>query len=110
MSLRYSFRHLFFGGKINKQRLYKILEDLDSANGGETTDITAIKNAIGKSTSGSETGFYKDIKDINTAIGVATSGSETGIRKDIVDINTAIGDESTEGSILARIKALEDAS
>ena len=87
MSLRYSFRHLFFGGKINKQRLYKILEDLDNANGGETTDITAIKNAIGKSTSGSETGFYKDIKDINTAI----------------------GDESTEGSILARIKALEDA-
>lgn len=109
MSLRYSFRHLFFGGKINKQRLYKILEDLDDANGGETTDITAIKEAIGKSTSGSETGFYKDIKDINTAIGVATSGSETGIRKDIVDINTAIGDESTEGTILARIKALEDA-
>ena len=87
MSLRYSFRHLFFGGKINKQRLYKILEDLDDANGGETTDITAIKEAIGKSTSGSETGFYKDIKDINTAI----------------------GDESTEGTILARIKALEDA-
>lgn len=87
MGLRYSFRHLFFGGKLNKRRLYNILEDLDSANSGETTDITAIKQAIGKSTSGSETGFYKDIKDINTAI----------------------GDESTEGTILARIKALEDA-
>lgn len=116
MSLRYSFRHLFFGGKLNKRRLYNILEDLDSANGGETVDITALKEAIGKSTSGSETGFYKDIKDINTAIGVATSGSETGIRKDIVDakgditaLETAIGDESTEGTILARIKALEDA-
>lgn len=109
MSLRYKFHHLFFGGKINKKRLYKVLEDLDSANSGESTDISAIKEAIGKSTSGSETGFYKDIKDINTAIGVATSGSETGIRKDIVDINTAIGDESTEGTILARIKALEDA-
>ena len=110
MSLRYSFRHLFFGGKLRPRRLYQILEDLDEANGGETTDITAIKEAIGKSTSGSETGFYKDIKDINTAIGSSTSGSETGIHKDIVDINTAIGDESTEGTILARIKALEDAS
>jgi len=108
MSLRYSFRHLFYGGKIQKERLYKVLEDLDSANGGETTDINAIKQAIGKSTSGSETGFYKDIKDINTAIGVATSGSETGIRKDIVDINTAIGDEDTVGTILYRIKQLED--
>lgn len=65
MSLRYSFRHLFFGGKLNKRRLYNILEDLDSANGGESTDITALE--------------------------------------------TAIGDESTEGTILARIKALEDA-
>ena len=109
MSLRYKFHHLFYGGKLNKKRLYEVLKDLDDANGGETADITAIKNAIGKSTSGSETGFYKDIKDINTAIGVATSGSETGIRKDIVDINTAIGDESTKGTILARIKALEDA-
>ena len=87
MSLRYSFRHLFYGGKIQKERLYKVLEDLDSANSGETTDITAIKQAIGKSTSGSETGFYKDIKDINTAI----------------------GDEDTVGSILYRLKALEDA-
>ena len=87
MSLRYSFRHLFYGGKIQKERLYKVLEDLDSANSGETTDITAIKQAIGKSTSGSETGFYKDIKDINTAI----------------------GDEDTVGTILYRLKALEDA-
>ena len=87
MSLRYSFRHLFYGGKIQKERLYKVLEDLDSANSGETTDITAIKQAIGKSTSGSETGFYKDIKDINTAI----------------------GDKDTVGTILYRLKALEDA-
>lgn len=72
MSLRYSFRHLFFGGKINKQRLYKILEDLDSANGGDASDIEALEDSVGA-------------------------------------LETAIGDESTEGSILARIKALEDA-
>ena len=84
MSLRYSFRHLFFGGKIQRERLYKILEDLDSANGGETTDITALKTAVGD--------------------------SKSGLVKDVADINTAIGDESTEGTILARIKALEDAA
>ena len=132
MSLRYKFHHLFFGGKVNKKRLYQILEDLDDANGGETLDIKDIKDAIGKargegaggilkdvadikedigtSTSGSETGIHKSIVDINTAIGVSTSGSETGIHKSIVDINTAIGDDDTEGTILGRIKALENAN
>lgn len=83
MSLRYSFRHLFFGGKLRQKRLYKILEDLDEANGGETTDITALKTTVGDSNS--------------------------GLVKDVADIESAIGDESTEGTILARIKALEDA-
>ena len=83
MSLRYSFRHLFFGGKLNKRRLYNILEDLDSANGGESSDISALETVVGDSSS--------------------------GLVKDVADIETAIGDESTEGSILARIKALEDA-
>lgn len=83
MALRYTFRHLFYGGKIQKERLYKILEDLDNANGGETTDITALKTTVGDSTK--------------------------GLVKDTADLKTAIGDESTEGTILARIKALEDA-
>ena len=83
MSLRYKFHHLFFGGKINKKRLYQVLEDLDSANGGESTDISALKTVVGNSSS--------------------------GLVKDVADINTVIGDESTEGTILARIKALEDA-
>ena len=72
MGLRYSFRHLFFGGKLNKRRLYNILEDLDSATGGEATDIEALETSVEA-------------------------------------LETAIGDESTEGTILARIKALEDA-
>ena len=29
MSLRYKFHHLFFGGKIQKKRLFEILEDFD---------------------------------------------------------------------------------
>ena len=83
MSLRYSFRHLFYGGKIHKERLYKVLEDLDSANGGETTDISALKTTVGD--------------------------NKSGLVKKTADIETAIGSESTEGTILARIKALETA-
>lgn len=77
--------HRYKGGIL--RYLYDKVKALDSAQGGDDTDIAAIKEAIGKSTSGSETGFYKDIKDINAAI----------------------GDESTANSILGRIKALEDA-
>jgi hypothetical protein len=44
MSLRYSFRHLFFGGKLRPKRLYQILEDLDNSSGGSSdvaiSDIT----------------------------------------------------------------------
>ena len=86
MSLRYSFRHLFYGGKIQKERLYKVLEDLDASN----------------------TGDDKDIKDIQDAIGKASGDGAGGILKDVADINTALGDETTDGTILYRIKQLED--
>ena len=119
MGLRYSFRHLFFGGKLNKKRLYKILEDLDAANGGETIDISALKTTVGDTNSGlvkdtsalkttvgdAESGLVKDTSALKTTVGDA----ESGLVKSVADIETAIGDESTEGSILARIKALEDA-
>lgn len=83
MSLRYSFRHLFYGGKIQKERLYKVLKDLDDANGGETTDITALKTTVGDSSKG----LVKDIKDINDIIGDA--------------------DEPAQGTILYRLAQLE---
>ena len=87
MTLRYTFRHLFYGGKIQKERLYKVLEDLDASNTGDGTDISGIKQAIGK----------------------ASGDGAGGILKDVKDIQDAIGTESTENSILARIKALEEA-
>ena len=90
MGLRFSFRHLFYGGKIHKDRLYKILEDLDSAAGGDAADITELESDVGA---------------LQTTVGDSTGG----LVKDVADLETAIGDESTEGSILARIKALEDA-
>lgn len=100
MGLRFSFRHLFYGGKLHKDRLYKVLEDLDAANGGETTDITALKTTVGDA----DGGLVKDVADLETAVGDSTGG----LVKSVADINTAIGDESTAGTILARIKALED--
>ena len=88
MALRYTFQKLFYGGKIQKERLYKVLQDLDSANTGEGTDISDIKEAIGK----------------------ASGDGAGGILKDVKDIQDSLGDEDTEGTILARIKALEDAN
>lgn len=41
--------------------------------------------------------------------GEGSSYDDTEIKADISALETAIGDESTKGSILARIKALEDA-
>ncbi len=90
MGLRFSFRHLFYGGKLHKDRLYKILEDLDSAAGGDAADISELESDVGA---------------LQTTVGDSTGG----LVKDVTGLKTAIGDESTEGSILARLKALEDA-
>ena len=108
MSLRYTFRHLFYGGKIQKERLYKVLEDLDSANSGENTDIGNIKQAIGKASGDGAGGILKDVADLKNAVGSADT-DDGSLKKRCKTIETAIGDESTEGTILARIKALEDA-
>lgn len=68
---------------INKRLLEMILK-LQKENSSEGTDIAALKTTVG--------------------------GATSGLVKDVADIETAIGDESTEGTILARIKALEDAT
>lgn len=77
--------HRHKGGII--KYLYDKVKALDSASGGDETDIAEIKEAIGK----------------------ASGQGAGGILKDVKDIQDAIGDEETEGTILARIKALEDA-
>lgn len=53
-----------------------------------------------------DTEIKADITDLKTAVGDNTKG----LTKKVTDVEAAIGDESTEGSILARIKALEDAA
>ena len=66
--------------------LYDKVVALDSASGGDETDIAAIKAAIGT--------------DDTTA---------GGLKKRCADIETAIGDPENpaEGTILARLAALE---
>ena len=58
----------------------------------------------------SSKGLTKKVTDVETAIGKAEGTGAGGILKDVKDCKDAIGSESTEGSILARIKALEDAA
>lgn len=64
--------------------LYDKIVALDAASDGDETDITALKTTVGNSSS--------------------------GLVKKVADVENAIGDEDTEGTILARIKALEDAT
>ena len=109
MTLRYDFPHLFYEGQIQKERLYKVLQDLDSANSGEGTDISDIKQAIGKASGDGAGGILKDVADLKSAVGSADT-DDGSLKKRCKTIETAIGDESTEGTILARIKALEDAN
>lgn len=98
--------HRYKGGIL--KYLYDKVKTLDSAQGGDDTDITAIKAAIGKAEGEGAGGILKDIADIKAAIGVSTSGSETGFYKDIKDINTAIGADDEPNTIKGRIYALEE--
>lgn len=63
--------------------LYDVLTTMDAGDSTIATKVEALETAVGD--------------------------SESGLVKDVADIEAAIGDESTEGTILARIKALEDA-
>lgn len=82
------FNDLTLGEKGDKKaRFDKLAEEIDAAASGDST-------------------IASKVEALETAVG----DSSSGLVKDVADIETAIGDESTEGSILARIKALEDAS
>ena len=65
-------------------KLKKIVKNLSADDISQGTDITALKTAVGD--------------------------NSKGLVKKANDLEAAIGDESTEGTILARIKALETAA
>ena len=85
---------------INRQ-LYEMIVKLQNGETGETADITALKTAVGDENSG----LVKDVTALKTTVGNADSG----LVKDVAGIGAEIGDETTSGTILYRIKALEDA-
>lgn len=70
--------------------LYDTVKALASASSGDESDIAELES---------------DVEALQTTVG----DSDAGLVKDVADLESAIGDESTEGTILARIKALEDA-
>ncbi len=78
---------------INRQ-LYEMILKLQKENAGEGTDITSLKSDVGT---------------LKTTVGKASGQGAGGIAKDTADLKAAVGDESTSGTILYRIKALEDA-
>jgi allophanate hydrolase subunit 1 len=92
---------------INKRLLEMILK-LAKSEGMDittlTSDVSTLKTDVGK-TDTSAGSLKKRCKDIETTIGADDSA---GIRKRIKDVETAIGDETTSGTILYRIKTLED--
>ena len=59
--------------------------------------------------SSEDTTLSTKVSALETAIGKASGEGAGGIAKDVADVKSAIGDASTEGTILARLKALEDA-
>ena len=85
--------------------LYDKVVALDSASGGDETDISALKTTVGDSSSG----LVKDMADAKVAIGTDDT-TEGSLKKRCKAIETAIGDEDTAASILGRIKALETAA
>ena len=78
--------------KTDKKARFNVLaEEIDAAVAGDST-------IAGK------------VEELETTVGKASGEGAGGILKDVKDVQDAIGDESTEGTILARIKALEDAT
>lgn len=69
--------------------LPELYDYLKNAESGEGADITALETAV---------------EALETAVGDA----EAGLVKDVADIEAVIGDESSAGTILYRLNALEN--
>lgn len=86
--------------KINRQ----FYEMLVKAEAGDAAAIKALADKIGDDTTANT--ILKRLKDAEAAIGANDTASGS-LKKRCKDIETAIGTESTEGTILYRIKQLE---
>lgn len=89
-------------------KFYSILE-------GNTQDVLRrFLRLINKSIAriGTVEASVDDLEDDVGTLKTTVGGTNSGLVKSVADINTAIGDATTpaEGTILARIQALEDAA
>ena len=101
-------RRILNKGELIKEQFIRTLQDhedriaaVEGGEAGETADISALKIAVGDA----DSGLVKDTADLKTTVG----GASSGLVKDVADINTILGDENTAGSVLKRLKDLEDA-
>ena len=97
-------RRILNKGELIKEQFIRTLQDhedriaaVEGGEAGEVADISALEETVGDANSG----LVKDVNTLKTDVSNVAGGLET--------VEAAIGTESTEGSILARIKALEDA-
>ena len=97
-------RRILNKGELIKEQFIRTLQDhedriaaVEGGEAGEVADISALEETVGDANSG----LVKDVNTLKTDVSNVAGGLET--------VEAAIGDESTEGTILARIKALEDA-
>ena len=82
-------------GRIVEEQLIRVLQKHENAIIEGSSEDTTLSTKVSA---------------LETAIGKASGEGAGGISKDVADVKSAIGDASTEGTILARIKALEDAN
>ena len=84
-------RKILDKGEIVQEQLIKVLQKHEDALGDNSSSDAAIATKV---------------TNLETAVG----DNSKGLVKKTNALETAIGDEETEGTILARIKALEDAN
>lgn len=84
-------RKILDKGEIVQEQLIRVLQKHEDALGDNATGDTAIAGKV-------------------TALETAVGDNSKGLTKKANDLEAAIGDANTEGTILARLKALEDAN
>lgn len=84
--------------------------DLSTKQKGSKEDRFDVLGAAIDAAATGDSEIAGKVEALETTVGKASGEGAGGLAKDVDDLKTAVGDESTEGSILARIKALEDAS
>lgn len=89
--------------------LYDVMVSDDSSGAAVAGRVTALETAVGKASGEGAGGIAKDVADAKAAIGTDDT-TEGSLKKRCKAIETAIGDEDTAASILGRIKALETAA